>query len=109
MATDLIQQKCVPCEGGMEPLKRQEFSQYLPQVKEWEVVEDKKLEKRFKFKDFKQALGFVNQVGSLAEKEDHHPNIYLYGWNKVKITLTTHVIGGLSLNDFIMATKIDNL
>lgn len=93
----------------MEPLKRGEFNQYLSQVETWEVAEDKRLEKKFKLKNFKQALEFVNKVGSLAEEEGHHPNIYLFGWNKVKITLTTHVIGGLSLNDFILASKIDKI
>lgn len=106
---DLTKQKCVPCEGGVEPMKREEFQQYLGQISDWEVVEDKKLAKKFKFKDFKEALAFVNKVGALAEEENHHPNIFIYGWNKVKITLTTHAIGGLSLNDFILASKIDKL
>ncbi len=106
---DLTKQKCVPCEGGVEPMKREEFQQYLGQISDWEVIEDKKLAKKFKFKDFKEALAFVNKVGALAEEENHHPNIFIYGWNKVKITLTTHAIGGLSLNDFILASKIDKL
>jgi len=106
---NLTKQQCVPCEGGMEPLKGKEFSQYLDQVKEWEVVEDKKLQRTFKFKNFKEALAFVNKMGEVAEKENHHPNIFLYGWNKVRVTLFTHVIGGLSLNDFILASKIDKI
>lgn len=106
---NLATQKCVPCEGGAPPLKREEFEKYLSQVKDWEVVDDKKIEKRFKFKNFKQALEFVNKIGAIAESENHHPNIYLYGWNKVKVTLFTHAIDGLSKNDFIMASKIDNL
>ena len=109
MQGDLTKQKCVACEGGTAPMKREEFSQYLPQVKDWEVIEDKKLQRTFKFKDFKQALAFVNKVGATAEEEGHHPNIFLYGWNKVRITLFTHVIDGLSLNDFIMAAKIDRI
>ena len=94
----------------MKPLQRSEFVQYLPQVKEWEVVEDgKKFQRTFKFKNFKEALDFVNKVGAIAEEENHHPNIFLYGWNKVRIPLFTHAIGGLSMNDFIMAAKIDRL
>lgn len=105
----LSSQKCVPCEGGMPALTSSEYSEYLSQIKDWEVLEEKKLEKKFKFKDFAQALEFVNKVGKVAENENHHPNIYLYAWNKVKITLFTHAIGGLSKNDFIMASKIDKI
>lgn len=82
---------------------------FTPSAPEWEVVEEKKLIRTFTFKDFKQALAFVNKVGAIAEEEGHHPNIFLFGWNKVKITLTTHVIGGLSVNDFILASKINVL
>ena len=93
----------------MKPLTRAQFEKYLPQVPSWTVVEDKKIEKDFKFKDFKEALSFVNRVGAIAEKENHHPDINLHNWNKVKITLSTHAIKGLSDNDFIMAAKIDLL
>lgn len=106
---NLINQKCIPCEGGDKPLTREEFSLYLEQVKDWEIVADMKLRRTFKFKDFNEALNFVNQVGVLAEKEGHHPNINLWGWNKVTITLTTHAIGGLSINDFILAVKINQV
>lgn len=105
----LLEQKCVPCEKGEKPLERNEFIKYLSQVKKWDVIEDKELEKKFKFKDFEEALVFVNKVGSLAQSEGHHPNIYLYGWNKVRLTLTTHVINGLSMNDFILAAKVNSL
>ena len=105
---DLKQQKCVPCEGGVEPLKRSEFEQYLAQVKGWEVVADSRLEREFAFKNFREVMVFVNKVADLAEEEGHHPDIYVHGWNKVKFTLTTHAIGGLSINDFVMAVKIDS-
>lgn len=105
----LFEQKCVPCEGGTLPLTGDEIKKYLSQIDGWELLEEKKIEKKFKFKDFAKALEFVNKVGAIAEKENHHPNIYLFGWNKVKITLFTHAIGGLSINDFILAAKIDNL
>lgn len=106
---DLAQKKCVPCEGETKPLNPTEYRDYHEQVKDWEVVEEKKIEKKFKFKNFADALTFVNNVGAIAEAENHHPNIYLYGWNKVTITLTTHAIGGLSVNDFIVAYRINKL
>ncbi len=106
---DLHNKKCVPCEGGTKPFDKNEIDKYLSIVKDWNVEENKKIIKSFKFTDFKEALSFVNQVGEIAESENHHPNIYLYGWNKVRITLITHAIGGLSINDFILASKIDRL
>ena len=75
----------------------------------WTVIRVHELQKEFLFKDFKAALAFVNHVGTIAEKEGHHPNLFLHGWNKVTITLFTHAIGGLSTNDFIVAAKIDAL
>jgi 4a-hydroxytetrahydrobiopterin dehydratase len=105
---ELKKKKCVPCEGGLDPLAREEFTKYLDQVKEWAVIDnDKKLEREFTFKDFKQALNFVNSAGEIAENEGHHPNIYIHSWNKVKMTVYTHAIDGLSENDFILAAKID--
>jgi len=106
---DLTAKKCKACEGWMKPMTRKEFEQYLTVVKDWIVIEEKKIEKDYKFKNFKEALAFVNKVGEIAESENHHPNIFLYGWNKVKLTLTTHAIKGLSQNDFIMAAKINAL
>ncbi|OGC75920.1 MAG: hypothetical protein A2Z27_06350 [candidate division Zixibacteria bacterium RBG_16_50_21] len=105
----LTEIKCVPCEGGIPPLTRLEFTQHLKQVPEWKVIEDKKIEREFVFKDFKQALKFVNDCGEIAEGEGHHPDLSIYSWNKVKVTLYTHAIGGLSLNDFVVAAKIDRL
>jgi 4a-hydroxytetrahydrobiopterin dehydratase len=107
--TELTQIKCVPCEGGILPLTRAEFTPYLSQVKEWTVLDDKKIEKNLTFKNFGEALKFVNACGEIAEKEGHHPDLLIYSWNKVKITLYTHAIGGLSLNDFVVAAKIDKI
>ncbi len=109
MADDLAHKRCEPCEGGVDPLTRQQFEPYLEQVSNWAAVGDKKLEREFRFEDFRKALGFVNAVGDIAEEEGHHPDILIYGWNKVKITLWTHAIDGLSINDFILATKIDRI
>ena len=106
---DLINQKCVPCEGGVPSLKRAEIEKYLAQLKGgWEVLEDKKIVKEFKFKDFKGAMSFVNKVADIANKDDHHPDITIH-YSKVEILLWTHAIGGLSENDFIIAAKIDNI
>ncbi|MBI2581831.1 4a-hydroxytetrahydrobiopterin dehydratase [Candidatus Woesearchaeota archaeon] len=101
----LEQKTCKPCEGGVKPLSGKTLELYLQEIKVWKVI-DNHIEKEFKFKDFKTALDFVNKVGQLAEKEGHHPDIYL-SWGKVKITLWTHAIDGLSENDFILAKKID--
>ncbi len=102
--------KCEPCEGGVDPLTRKDFEPYLEQVPEWRVIEhDTKIEREFEFKDFQAALVFINKAGEIAEDEGHHPNIFLHSWNKVKFTLYTHAIGGLSVNDFVVAAKIDKL
>lgn len=105
----LLQQHCVPCEGGVEPLKGEKLSALTPVVPDWRVIEEKELEKEFKFKDFKEALLFVSRVGELAESEGHHPDIDLHNWNKVTLTLSTHAIKGLSENDFILAVKSDQI
>lgn len=106
----LTQQKCAPCEGGTKPMTREEFTQYLEAVEGWSVINaDTAIEKNFKFTDFPEALAFVNKVGDIAEAEGHHPDLFLHGWNKVRITLSTHAIKGLSINDFILAAKIDQL
>ncbi len=109
MSIKLTEKKCIPCEGGTPPLTPDEFKKYLPQLKnKWDVIEDKKISHTFKYKTFKEAIAFVNKVAALAEQEDHHPNIHVL-YNKVKIVLTTHSIGGLSENDFIMAAKIETI
>ena len=105
---DLTHKKCIPCEGGRPPLTAEVVQKYLSQTPDWQVEEDKKIKKEFRFKDFKASMVFVNAVAGLAEAEGHHPSIFI-SYNKVRITLTTHAIGGLSENDFIMAAKIDQL
>ncbi|MCB2202256.1 4a-hydroxytetrahydrobiopterin dehydratase [bacterium] len=106
---ELSQKRCEPCEGGVDPLTRDQFEVYLEQLAEWTVREDKFIEREFQFEDFVEALAWVNKVGDIAENEGHHPDIYIHGWNKVKITLWTHAIGGLSINDFVVASKIDRI
>ena len=106
---NLLSKKCVPCEGGIPPFTQEQIKQYVPLVPGWEVGENKKLQRDFKFKDFKEAMQWVNKVADLAESEGHHPDILIHGWNKVRLELTTHATGGLSENDFILAAKINVL
>ena len=105
---ELAEKRCVPCRGGVPPLKREELAKLQPQVPGWEVVDDHHLAKSYKFPDFLTALAFVNRVGELAEQEGHHPDIYL-SWGKVEIRIWTHKINGLTESDFIMAAKIDRV
>lgn len=108
---DLAAKKCVPCEAGTPPMKRDEVQKYLSQVADWELVEENsqlKIRRRFKFENYMEGVDFVNKVAKLAEAEGHHPDIFL-GWRRVTINLMTHAIGGLSENDFIMAVKINQL
>ena len=105
---DLAEKTCVPCRGGVPPLKGKELDTFHKQVPQWEVANEHHLHRVFKFPDFKQALDFVNRVGALAEEQGHHPDILLT-WGKAEITLWTHKIDGLTESDFIMAAKIDRL
>lgn len=106
--TDLASKTCVPCRGGVPPLKGEELASLHKQVEGWEVVEEHHIKKTFKFPDFRQALAFVNKVGKVAEEQGHHPDIYLT-WGKVEISIWTHTIDGLTESDFILAAKIDRL
>ncbi len=106
--SDLASKTCVPCRGGMPPLKGEELASLLRQVDGWSVVEEHHITKTFKFPDFRKALDFTNRVGELAEEQGHHPDIYL-AWGKVGITTWTHKINGLTESDFILAAKIDRL
>jgi 4a-hydroxytetrahydrobiopterin dehydratase len=105
---NLSEKKCVACEGGMPPLNERQVTRYHAEVPTWTVTESKKISKTFVFKDFREAMRFVNNVAELAESEGHHPDIAV-SWNKVLLTLTTHAIGGLSENDFIVAAKVSKL
>lgn len=108
-ACDLAHKKCIPCRGGAPPLKKKPLKELLAQLgNDWKVVKEHHLEKEYKFPDFRTALSFTNLVGDTAEKEGHHPDIYL-SWGKVKLTIWTHKIDGLTESDFILAAKSEEL
>ena len=105
----LAEQECVPCKGGVPPLKGQDLSKLAGELEPgWQVVNEHHLEKEFKFKNFRDALAFTNRVGELAEAQGHHPDIYL-AWGKVKLTIWTHKVDGLTQSDFVLAAKSDRL
>ena len=109
---DLLNKKCVPCDGGVLPFDISEIHKYLKKVDGWDVKKNTKeiyfLQKNFTFKDFVNSQNFINKVGEISENEKHHPDIY-FGWGYAKIVITTHAIEGLSENDFILAAKIDQI
>ena len=107
----LADKTCVPCRGGVPPLKGAallELFKQLSEHSEWSVVEEHHLKRAYKFPDFRSALDFVNKIGELAEQQGHHPDILL-AWGKVEVTIWTHKVDGLTESDFILAAKIDEL
>ena len=105
----LTQRKCKPCEGGAEPLPPSAAQRLLEDVKGWELVEGNVIRKTVTCKDFLDAVSLIQRIPPVAESEDHHPDLHLTGYRKLTIELSTHAIGGLSENDFILAAKIDQL
>ena len=105
----LALKECIPCKGGVLPLNQRELVEFLAELGEgWQVVDTHHLEKEYRFKDFRMALGFTNRVGELAEAQGHHPDIYL-SWGKVRLAIWTHKINGLTESDFIFAAKADRV
>ena len=105
--SDLASKQCVPCRGEVPPLKRAELRRLHGQLGNgWQVIDEHHLEKAYPFKDFREALAFTNRVGELAEEQAHHPDIHL-AWGKVRLTIWTHKIDGLTESDFIFAAKAD--
>lgn len=105
----LAEKKCLPCEGGTPPLETSKAQQLLKELDGWSFAHGgKSITKSFSFKNFAKALAFGNCVGAIAEEEGHHPEL-LIEWGKVTVTLSTHSIGGLSENDFILAAKVDEM
>lgn len=104
---ELANKECVPCRGGVPPLEGEAIKSLLDQLgNEWKTADDHHLEKEYRFKDFREAMGFAVKVGELAEAQGHHPDIYL-SWGKVKLTIWTHKIDGLTESDFVLAAKAD--
>jgi len=104
---DLVQKKCVPCEGGTKPYDQEQIDDMLTRVENWKVV-DGHLHKEFKFDNFIENMKFLNRIAQLAEDEGHHPDFCVH-YNKTEFEIWTHAIDGLSENDFILAAKIDEL
>jgi 4a-hydroxytetrahydrobiopterin dehydratase len=104
----LAEKTCIPCKGGVPPLKGEPLEALKKEVPAWHVPNEHHLYRAFKFPDFKQALDFVNKVGAIAEQQQHHPDLLL-GWGKVEITIYTHKIDGLTESDFVLAAKIDQI
>jgi len=110
--SDLVKKKCVSCDGNTLPFDITEIHKYLKKIDGWDVKNDEKenfyLVKNFNFKNFEQSQVFVNQVGKIAEEENHHPDIS-FGWGYCKVKIFTHAIKGLAESDFILAAKIDSI
>ena len=105
--TELAQKHCVPCRGGVPPLKAQALRDLANQLgNDWRVVDEHHLEKSYDFPDFKEAWAFTDRVGEIAESEGHHPDIHL-AWGRVTLTIWTHKIDGLTESDFILAARAD--
>ncbi len=108
MLSNLADRTCTPCRSGMPPLTAEEFAPLLRQLHGWRVEDGRKIAKSYRFKDFAEAVGFVNALTPVAEAEGHHPDLHVR-WGEVRVHLWTHAVGGLTENDFVMAAKIDRL
>ena len=106
--SELAEKQCVPCRGGVPPLTREQIDVLLPQVEDWHVVDNHHIVKTWTFPNFVTALDFVNKAGDIAEKQGHHPDIYLT-WGKVEVKIWTHKIDGLTESDFILAARFDGI
>jgi 4a-hydroxytetrahydrobiopterin dehydratase len=106
--TELASKSCVPCRGDVPPLRGTELRELSRQIPGWEVVDEHHLKREFRFKNFREALDFVNRVGELAEEQAHHPDID-FGWGRATVKIFTHKIDGLTESDFILAAKVEGL
>ena len=106
---ELKDKHCVPCEQGAKPLNSEEIESLKKEVgNEWQVVNNEKIKKEYPFENFKRGMAFAQNVATIADKENHHPDLHIH-YKTVEVELSTHKIGGLSANDFILAAKIDEL
>jgi 4a-hydroxytetrahydrobiopterin dehydratase len=109
-ATGLAGKRCQPCEGGVPPLSPEQIREHLAALPEWKLTADgQRIRREWRVKNFLTALDFFNRIGHIAEEENHHPDLHLTNYRQVAVELWTHAIGGLSENDFILASKIDKL
>lgn len=106
---ELNKQQCKPCRGDDAPLDEEKIQEYKRLINDqWSLIDGQKISRRFKWKNFRQSIAFINQIAEIAEQEQHHPDLGI-AYNKVTVDLSTHAINGLSENDFIMAAKIDEM
>lgn len=109
-ASQWLKKKCLPCEGDVLPLKTSQIVRYLRGLRDWRMSEDRKsIYAEYRMKHFAEAIRLINRCAVIAEKEGHHPDIHLTGYRHLRVELTTHAIGGLSENDFILAAKIEQI
>ena len=106
--SNLASRQCVPCRGGVLPLKGIGLGKLIKELDGWKIVDEHHLLKSYTFKDFSEALSFVNRVGQLSEEQGHHPDMR-FGWGYAEVMIWTHKIDGLTESDFILAAKIDAL
>lgn len=107
--SELAKKKCLPCEEKTGKLEPVDAAQLAEELDKWKIVDDQYIEKTLQFLDFKSAVAFLNRVSEIAEQENHHPDMEIFSWNKLKLRLSTHSVKGLTENDFILAAKIDEL
>ena len=105
---DLASQECVPCKGGIPPLRPDQIEPLIKQLQGWNVIENHHIQKSYDFPDFVKALDFVNDVAEIAEAQGHHPDLHL-SWGKVGVEIWTHKIDGLTESDFVLGAKIDKI
>lgn len=109
-AEDLAQKHCLPCEGGATPLSSEQAAALLSHVEGWELSHQGQcIRRHWTAKNYLAAIDFFNKLAALAEQEGHHPDLHLEGYRQITVELTTHAIGGLSENDFILASKINQV
>ncbi len=107
---ELTKKKCLPCEGGIPPLSEKRAKEYLKELKDWKLGKGGKfIFVEYQMKNFIEAINLINKIAVIAEEENHHPDFHLTGYRRLVIEITTHAIGGLSENDFILAAKIDQI
>ena len=108
--SELARKKCVPCEGGVPPLTREQVEHWLPRAPGWALSEDgRRIRRAWVARNFMAGIEFFNKIAALAEEQGHHPDLRLEGYRQVTVELTTHAVGGLTENDFIMAAKINEV